>query len=62
MHWKVGTRSTARRFYPAIEDLQTLVKGTLELYKGFHDMFDQVPRSYDEDPTGGPQVRRDILL
>lgn len=54
--------STAWPFHPVILELKTLIEETPELYDGFQEMFSQVPRVYDEDPTGEPRVCSRFLL
>lgn len=46
-------------FHPVIQEFQQLIEGDAEIFMGFHQMFDQVPRRapYNKDPTGKPQVR-----
>ena len=46
-------------FHPVIQEFQQLIEGDAEIFMGFHQMFEQVPRRapYNKDPTGKPQVR-----
>jgi len=49
----------AKRFSSVIQEFQNLIEQDPEIWMGFHQMFEQVPKKppYNEDPTGKPQVR-----
>ncbi|KAH7930760.1 phosphatidylserine decarboxylase-like protein [Leucogyrophana mollusca] len=52
----------SRRFKPlapVIQEFKTLIEDDPEIYRCFHQMFEQVPAKppYNNDPTGQPQVR-----
>lgn len=44
--------------HPVIQEFRNLIENDPELYQGFQDMFNQVPRKppYNQDPTLKPQV------
>lgn len=48
-----------RPFHPVIQEFQQLIEEDAEIFMGFHQMFEQIPRRkpYHNDPTGRPQVR-----
>ncbi|KAG8744380.1 hypothetical protein FRC10_010267 [Ceratobasidium sp. 414] len=52
-------RKTLDDVQPVIKEFQQLIEGDPELYKGFHLMFEQVPKKppYLQDPTLKPQIR-----
>ncbi|KAF4570101.1 hypothetical protein EYR40_009087 [Pleurotus pulmonarius] len=43
-------------WHSVIRDFQRLIEDNPEIYKGFHEMFTQIPPDYENDPTGQPQV------
>lgn len=43
-------------WHSVIRDFQRLIEDTPEIYKGFHEMFTQIPPDHEDDPTGQPQV------
>ncbi|KAF7422745.1 hypothetical protein PC9H_010902 [Pleurotus ostreatus] len=38
-------------------EFRRLIEDTPEIYKGFHEMFAQIPPDYENDPTGTPQIK-----
>ncbi|KAK7460958.1 hypothetical protein VKT23_008886 [Stygiomarasmius scandens] len=46
-------------WHPVIQEFRDLIESDAELYMGFHEMFEQVPRKppYDKDPSGRLQIR-----
>jgi len=51
-------------WHPVIQEFRDLIESDAELYMGFHEMFEQVPRKppYDKDPSGRLQVRDQFVF
>jgi phosphatidylserine decarboxylase len=47
-----------QQLHPVIQEFQALIENDPELYRGFHDMFEQVPKKppYHKDPSLKCQV------
>jgi phosphatidylserine decarboxylase len=50
-------RERPSALHPVIEDFQRVVEQDSEVFMLFNQMFEQLPASFDKDPTGAPQVR-----
>jgi phosphatidylserine decarboxylase len=50
-----------KKFSPVIQEFQNLIEDDPEIWMGFHQMFEQVPKKppYNDDPIGQPQVSSD---
>jgi hypothetical protein len=51
----------AERWHPVIQEFRYLIEGDAEIYMGFNQMFDEIPKTqeYLMDPSGlRPQVSR----
>lgn len=45
------------KLHPVIRELKHLIKNDAEINMFFHQMFSEVPKKFQKDPTGQPQVR-----
>ncbi|KAF9499322.1 hypothetical protein BDN71DRAFT_1441915 [Pleurotus eryngii] len=49
--------ANSTNWHSVIQDFRRLIEEVPEIYKGFHEMFTQIPPEYENDPTGKPQVK-----
>lgn len=52
------TATPVTEWHPVILDFKKLIEDDPDIWMGFHQMFEQVPKKppYNEDPTKKPQV------
>jgi phosphatidylserine decarboxylase len=48
---------TPKPLHPVIQDFKNLIESDPEIYMYFHLMFSEIPKKYQKDPDGNPQVR-----
>lgn len=51
------TRLEQKALHPEIEEFRNLIESDAQVFMLFNQMFSQVPRRYQQDPCGQPQVR-----
>ena len=46
----------APSWHAVIQEFRRLIEDNPEIWKGFHEMFTQIPAGHENDPVGGCQV------